>query len=165
VELLPAAARSDERPSRVDAGQFLTLMSGRPQINSFWIPQLAGKTDSHSEPHSNRKWFDPQRQTGCSSVQCGAVCGNAAGQMLSVFLSQSSPELAAVGWTAQQATAVPRSRSARRTSGVRNPTSLHQLFTRSAALWRMGDLRPISRTLVSRSRCVKAPAGEPTPTP
>jgi len=51
---------------------FLTLQSA-DVIHSFWIPQLAGKTDVIPNK-TNRMWVEPQ-QTGTYVGQCAEYCG------------------------------------------------------------------------------------------
>jgi cytochrome c oxidase subunit II len=58
---------------------FLMLMSADTD-HSFWIPQLAGKTDLIPN-RINRMWFDPQR-TGVFLGQCAQYCGTQHGKML-----------------------------------------------------------------------------------
>jgi cytochrome c oxidase subunit 2 len=57
--------------------------------HSFWIPQLAGKTDLIPN-RVNRMWFDPQR-TGLFLGQCAQYCGTQHGKMLQ-RVSVDSPE-------------------------------------------------------------------------
>jgi cytochrome c oxidase subunit 2 len=70
---IPVSDASRPRPT------FLTLMSADTD-HSFWIPQLAGKTDLIPN-HINRMWFDPQR-TGMFLGQCAQYCGTQHGKML-----------------------------------------------------------------------------------
>src|SRR5246127_5350474 len=51
---------------------FLQLLSADTD-HSFWIPQLAGKTDLIPN-HPNRMWMDPQ-STGVFLGQCAQYCG------------------------------------------------------------------------------------------
>jgi cytochrome c oxidase subunit 2 len=70
---VPVSDLSRPRPT------FLTLMSADTD-HSFWIPQLAGKTDLIPN-RVNRMWFDPQR-TGLFLGQCAQYCGTQHGKML-----------------------------------------------------------------------------------
>jgi cytochrome c oxidase subunit II len=79
---VPVSDLSRPRPT------FLTLMSADTD-HSFWIPQLAGKTDLIPN-HINRTWFDPQR-TGLFLGQCAQYCGLQHGKMLQ-RVSVDSPE-------------------------------------------------------------------------
>jgi hypothetical protein len=65
------AAHSGERSRSPDA-TFLHLLSADTD-HSFWIPQLAGKTDL-TPNHPNNMWMDPQR-TGLFLGQCAQYCG------------------------------------------------------------------------------------------
>jgi len=58
---------------------FLTLLSADTD-HSFWIPQLAGKTDLIPN-HPNETWLDPQ-QTGLFLGQCAQYCGTQHAKML-----------------------------------------------------------------------------------
>src|SRR5262245_10423453 len=70
---VPLSDGSRPRPT------FLTLMSADTD-HSFWIPELAGKTDLIPN-RINRMWFDPQR-TGLFLGQCAQYCGTQHGKML-----------------------------------------------------------------------------------
>jgi len=67
---------------------FLTLLSADTD-HSFWIPELAGKTDLIPN-HPNRLWMDPQR-TGIFLGQCAQYCGVQHAKML-LRISVDSPE-------------------------------------------------------------------------
>jgi cytochrome c oxidase subunit 2 len=58
---------------------FLTLLSADTD-HSFWIPQLAGKTDLIPN-HPNHMWMDPER-TGVFLGQCAQYCGTQHAKML-----------------------------------------------------------------------------------
>jgi len=58
---------------------FLQLLSADTD-HSFWVPQLAGKTDLIPN-HPNRMWMDPQR-TGVFVGQCAQYCGTQHAKML-----------------------------------------------------------------------------------
>jgi cytochrome c oxidase subunit 2 len=58
---------------------FLKLLSADTD-HSFWIPQLAGKTDLIPN-HPNGTWFDP-RETGLFLGQCAQYCGTQHAKML-----------------------------------------------------------------------------------
>jgi cytochrome c oxidase subunit II len=67
---------------------FLHLLSADTD-HSFWIPQLAGKTDLVPN-HPNSMWMDPQR-TGVFLGQCAQYCGTQHAKML-LRVSVDSPE-------------------------------------------------------------------------
>jgi len=94
---VPVSDPSRPRPT------FLTLMSADTD-HSFWIPQLAGKTDLIPN-RINRMWFDPQR-TGLFLGQCAQYCGTQHGKMLQ-RVSVDSPEDFDAWVKAQQQAAVP----------------------------------------------------------
>lgn len=67
---------------------FLKLLSADTD-HSFWIPQLAGKTDLIPN-HPNSMWMDPHR-TGIFLGQCAQYCGTQHAKML-LRVSVDSPE-------------------------------------------------------------------------
>ena len=67
---------------------FLKLLSADTD-HSFWIPQLAGKTDLIPN-HPNNMWMDPHR-TGIFLGQCAQYCGTQHAKML-LRVSVDSPE-------------------------------------------------------------------------
>jgi cytochrome c oxidase subunit II len=67
---------------------FLKLLSADTD-HSFWVPQLAGKTDLIPN-RVNRMWMDPQR-TGIFLGQCAQYCGTQHAKML-LRVSVESPE-------------------------------------------------------------------------
>src|SRR6202041_414204 len=77
---------------------FLTLLSADTD-HSFWIPELAGKTDLIPN-HPNRMWMDPQR-TGIFLGQCAQYCGVQHAKML-LRVSVDVPEDFAAWVRAQQ---------------------------------------------------------------
>jgi cytochrome c oxidase subunit 2 len=77
---VPVSDRSRPRPA------FLMLMSADTD-HSFWIPQLAGKTDLIPN-RINRLWFDPRR-TGLFLGQCAQYCGTQHSKMLQRVLVDS----------------------------------------------------------------------------
>jgi cytochrome c oxidase subunit 2 len=77
---------------------FLQLLSADTD-HSFWVPQLAGKTDLIPN-HPNRMWVDPQR-TGVFLGQCAQYCGMQHAKML-LRVSVDSPEDFAAWVRAQQ---------------------------------------------------------------
>ncbi len=81
---------------------FLTLLSADTD-HSFWIPELAGKTDLVPN-HPNRMWMDPQR-TGIFLGQCAQYCGVQHAKML-LRVSVDSPEDFAAWVHGQQQPAV-----------------------------------------------------------
>jgi len=81
---------------------FLALLSADTD-HSFWIPELAGKTDLVPN-HPNRMWMDPQR-TGIFLGQCAQYCGVQHAKML-LRVSVDSPEDFAAWVRGQQQPAV-----------------------------------------------------------
>ena len=81
---------------------FLTLLSADTD-HSFWIPELAGKTDLIPN-HPNMMWMDPQR-TGIFLGQCAQYCGVQHAKML-LRVSVDSPEDFAAWVRGQQQPAV-----------------------------------------------------------
>ena len=84
------------------APTFLNLLSADTD-HSFWIPQLAGKTDLIPN-HPNRMWMDPHR-TGIFLGQCAQYCGVQHAKML-LRVSVDSPEDFAAWVRSQQQPAV-----------------------------------------------------------
>jgi len=80
---------------------FLKLLSADTD-HSFWIPQLAGKTDLIPN-HPNSMWMDPQR-TGIFLGQCAQYCGTQHAKML-LRVSVDTPEDFAAWVRGQQQTA------------------------------------------------------------
>jgi len=76
---------------------FLKLLSADTD-HSFWIPQLAGKTDLIPN-RVNEMWMDP-RETGLFLGQCAQYCGSQHGKMLLRVYVDSPEEFAA--WTNAQ---------------------------------------------------------------
>jgi cytochrome c oxidase subunit 2 len=70
---VPVSDRTRPRPT------FLTLLSADTD-HSFWIPQLAGKTDLIPN-RVNQLWMDPQRP-GIFLGQCAQYCGTQHAKML-----------------------------------------------------------------------------------
>jgi cytochrome c oxidase subunit II len=81
---------------------FLTLLSADTD-HSFWIPELAGKTDLIPN-HPNRMWMDPLR-TGTFLGQCAQYCGVQHAKML-LRVSVDSPSDFAAWLRGQQQPAV-----------------------------------------------------------
>ena len=81
---------------------FLQLLSADTD-HSFWVPQLAGKTDLIPN-HPNRMWIDPH-QTGVFLGQCAQYCGIQHAKML-LRVSVDSPEDFTAWVQAQQKPAV-----------------------------------------------------------
>jgi cytochrome c oxidase subunit 2 len=77
---------------------FLKLLSADTD-HSFWVPQLAGKTDLIPN-HPNEMWMDPQ-QEGIYLGQCAQYCGTQHAKML-LQVSVDSPE-AFEAWVHAQA--------------------------------------------------------------
>jgi cytochrome c oxidase subunit II len=67
---------------------FLQLLSADTD-HSFWVPELAGKTDLIPN-HPNRMWMDPQHM-GTFVGQCAQYCGTQHAKML-LRVSVDSPE-------------------------------------------------------------------------
>ncbi len=70
---VPVSTKLEPKPT------FLHLMSADVD-HSFWVPQLAGKTDLIPN-HPNDTWIDPQ-QTGVYLGQCAQFCGVEHAKML-----------------------------------------------------------------------------------
>ena len=68
---------------------YLKLLSADTD-HSFWVPQLAGKTDLIPN-RTNEMWIDPQ-ETGLFLGQCAQYCGTQHGKML-LRVSVESPEV------------------------------------------------------------------------
>jgi cytochrome c oxidase subunit II len=81
---------------------FLQLLSADTD-HSFWIPELAGKTDLIPN-HPNRMWMDPHR-TGIFLGQCAQYCGTQHAKML-LRVSVDSPQDFAAWVRGQQQLAV-----------------------------------------------------------
>jgi len=70
---VPVSTRSDPEPT------YLRLLSADVD-HSFWVPQLAGKTDLIPN-HPNEMWMDPQKP-GLYLGQCAQFCGVEHAKML-----------------------------------------------------------------------------------
>jgi cytochrome c oxidase subunit II len=70
---IPVSTRLDPQPT------YLRLLSADVD-HSFWVPQLAGKTDLIPN-HPNEMWIDPQ-ETGLYVGQCAQFCGIEHAKML-----------------------------------------------------------------------------------
>ncbi len=70
---VPVSSATAPRPT------FLNLRSS-DVIHSFWVPQLAGKTDVVPN-HKNQMWIEPER-TGTFLGQCAEYCGTQHARML-----------------------------------------------------------------------------------
>src|SRR6266700_2867322 len=81
---------------------FLKLLSADTD-HSFWIPQLAGKTDLIPN-HPNSMWMDPHR-TGIFLGQCAQYCGTQHAKML-LRVSVDSPKDFGAWVRAQQKPAI-----------------------------------------------------------
>lgn len=81
---------------------FLQLLSADTD-HSFWIPQLAGKTDLIPN-HPNSMWMDPHR-TGVFLGQCAQYCGTQHAKML-LRVSVDTPEDFGAWVRAQQRPAI-----------------------------------------------------------
>src|SRR6202795_529726 len=81
---------------------FLRVLSADTD-NSFWIPELAGKTDLIPN-HPNRMWMDPYH-TGIFLGQCAQYCGTQHAKML-LRVSVDSPQDFAAWVRGQQQPAV-----------------------------------------------------------
>jgi cytochrome c oxidase subunit 2 len=79
---VPVSDRAHPMPT------FLELLSADTD-HSFWVPQLAGKTDLIAN-RVNHTWIDPH-QTGVYVGQCAQYCGTQHGKML-LRVSVDSPE-------------------------------------------------------------------------
>jgi len=88
---------------------FLNLQSA-DVAHSFWIPQLAGKTDL-IPGHPNKMWIDPKQQ-GTFLGNCAEYCGTQHANMQLRVVVQSQAEFAK--WTASQ------QQSANANAGIKN---------------------------------------------
>ncbi len=88
---VPLSSAAERRPT------FLRLQSA-DVIHSFWVPQLAGKTDAIPN-RSNAMWVEP-RSTGTFLGQCAEYCGTQHAHMLLRVVVQTPEEFAA--WVAAQ---------------------------------------------------------------
>jgi len=79
---IPVSVPANSTPS------FLTLLSADTD-HSFWVPQLAGKTDLIPN-RANHMWMDPQ-ETGVFLGQCAQYCGTQHAKML-LMVFVESPE-------------------------------------------------------------------------
>jgi len=87
---------------------FLKLLSADTD-HSFWVPQLAGKTDLIPN-HPNETWLDPH-ETGLFLGQCAQYCGTQHAKML-LRVSVDSPEDFNAWVRAQQQPANPEGKEA-----------------------------------------------------
>ena len=87
---------------------FLLLLSADTD-HSFWVPQLAGKTDLIPN-HPNETWLDPH-ETGLFLGQCAQYCGTQHAKML-LRVSVDSPEDFNAWVRAQQQPANPEGKEA-----------------------------------------------------
>ena len=81
---------------------FLKLLSA-DVIHSFWVPQLAGKTDAIPN-HVNNMWIDPH-VPGTYVGQCGQFCGTQHAKMLLRVYVDTPQQFAA--WVANQQMPAP----------------------------------------------------------
>jgi cytochrome c oxidase subunit 2 len=96
------------------APTFLKLMSADTD-HSFWIPQLAGKTDLIPN-RVNEMWFDPQR-TGLFVGQCAQYCGTQHGKMLLRVVVDSAEDFDA--WVRSQQQQLTAAHDEQATAGRR----------------------------------------------
>jgi cytochrome c oxidase subunit 2 len=82
---LPASSPGDRRPA------YLALESA-DVIHSFWIPQLAGKTDVVPN-RRNHMWVEPM-ETGTFLGQCAEYCGTQHAKMLLRVIVEKPDEFA-----------------------------------------------------------------------
>ncbi|MBV8049899.1 MAG: c-type cytochrome, partial [Acidobacteriaceae bacterium] len=99
---IPVSDPAHPRPT------FLQLLSADTDY-SFWVPQLAGKTDLVPN-HPNRMWVDPER-AGVFFGQCAQYCGTQHAKML-LRVSVDTPEDFAQWIRGQQRPAVADERVA-----------------------------------------------------
>jgi cytochrome c oxidase subunit 2 len=100
---IPVSGASQPRPT------FLRLLSADTD-HSFWIPQLAGKTDLIPN-RVNALWMDPQR-TGIFLGQCAQYCGTQHAKMLQRVSVDTPDEFDAWVHAQQQAAAQDESAAA-----------------------------------------------------
>lgn len=87
---------------------FFKLLSADTD-HSFWVPELAGKTDLIPN-HPNKMWIEPHR-TGTFLGQCAQYCGTQHAKML-LRVSVDSPEDFAAWVRVQQQSAVQDTKAA-----------------------------------------------------
>jgi cytochrome c oxidase subunit 2 len=90
---------------------FLRLLSADTD-HSFWVPQLAGKTDLIPN-HPNEMWVDPHR-TGLFLGQCAQYCGTQHAKMLLEVSVDSTEDFATWAQKQKQAAAQDEQESAGR---------------------------------------------------
>lgn len=93
---LPVSAQGAKRPT------YLTLES-QDVIHSFWIPQLAGKTDVVPN-RQNLMWVEPT-ETGTFLGQCAEYCGTQHAKMMLRVIVHEPAEFER--WAATQRAAAP----------------------------------------------------------
>jgi cytochrome c oxidase subunit 2 len=113
--------------------------------HSFWVPQLAGKTDLIPN-RTNSMWIDP-RQEGTFLGNCAEYCGTQHANMLLRVVVQSQADFA--NWTAQQRLSASRDsriKAARATFLSLSCVNCHTVSGTSAA----GTFGPDLSHLMSR---------------
>ena len=83
---VPVSSKQDPKPT------YLHLLSADVD-HSFWVPQLAGKTDLIAN-RENEMWMEP-RQAGVYLGQCAQYCGTQHAKMLLKVYVDSAEEFAA----------------------------------------------------------------------
>lgn len=91
------------------------LLQSADVIHSFWVPQLAGKTDVVPNK-DNDLWFDPY-ETGVYFGNCAEYCGTQHANMLIRVIVHPKEEFAR--WVAQQKAPAARPQTAQETEGRR----------------------------------------------
>jgi cytochrome c oxidase subunit II len=135
---------------------FVKLLSADTD-HSFWVPQLAGKTDLIPN-HPNSMWMDPHR-TGIFLGQCAMYCGTQHAKML-LRVSVDSPEDFQAWVHAQQQPAVQDEKAitGRRVFETTACINCHTI-SGTAANGRFG---PDLTHLMSRSTIASGAAGNTT---
>ena len=135
---------------------FLRLLSADTD-HSFWVPQLAGKTDLIPN-HPNQTWLDP-REAGLFLGQCAQYCGTQHAKML-LRVYVDSPEAFNAWVRAQQEPANPDEKEAagRRVFETTACVNCHAVSGTNGT----GRFGPDLTHLMSR-RTIAAGAAENTP--
>lgn len=107
---IPVSSRDPEkrRPTRV-------ILQSADVIHSFWVPQLAGKTDLVPN-RQNQTWLEPY-ETGTFFGNCAEYCGTQHANMLLRVIVQRPEEFDA--WLAEQKAPIPAPVTAEEIEGHR----------------------------------------------
>lgn len=104
---------SDRDPAKATPTHL--LLQSADVIHSFWVPQLAGKTDL--VPNKNNDlWFDPY-ETGVYFGNCAEYCGTQHANMLIRVIVHTKEGFEK--WVAQQKAPIPQPQTAQQIEGHR----------------------------------------------